>query len=139
MSRATQATRDLAERLIAHEDKANKIAGTAAPKSLIVLDQLRPHLANLMGSAGFNALLSRSLALANAEVEWLQQVQVASDGKLAGLDALEAKGDAHDFLEGRVVLLAQLFGLLIAFIGEKLTMQLVAEVWPNVPLNELIS
>jgi hypothetical protein len=36
-----------------------------------------------------------------------------------------------------VVLLAQLLGLLVAFIGENLTLRLMREVWPKVPLNEL--
>jgi hypothetical protein len=39
--------------------------------------------------------------------------------------------------EGRVVLLAQLLGLLVAFIGESLTLRLVLEVWPKVPLEDL--
>jgi hypothetical protein len=41
------------------------------------------------------------------------------------------------FLEGGVVLLAQLLGLLVAFIGENLTLRLVREVWPKVPLDDL--
>ena len=34
----------------------------------LVCEKLRPHLAMLMGNAGFRALLSRALALAKAEV-----------------------------------------------------------------------
>ena len=90
-----------------------------------------------MGSAGFRALLSRSLALANAEVPWLRAVHVKSDGSLEGLDELEAQIGADDFFEGRVVVLAQLLGLLAAFIGENLTLQLMGEVWPNLLLNDL--
>jgi circadian clock protein KaiC len=38
---------------------------------------------------------------------------------------------------GGVALLAQLLGLLVAFIGENLTLRLVREVWPKAPLNDL--
>jgi len=39
--------------------------------------------------------------------------------------------------EGRVVLLAQLLGLLVAFIGEDLTLRLVREVWPKLSINDV--
>ena len=45
--------------------------------------------------------------------------------------------DPEELSEGEVVLLAQLLGLLVAFIGEKLTLRLVREVWPQVPLDDL--
>ena len=90
-----------------------------------------------MGNGGFRALLSRALALANAEVPWLRAVQVKADGSLEGLEELHAQLDPDEFFEGRVVLLAQLLGLLVAFIGENLTLRLVREVWPKVPLDDL--
>ena len=137
MSRATQKMRNLAVRLITHEAKGNKTSRAKRPKGFVVVDKLRPNLANLMGSAGFRALLSRSLARAHAEVPWLHAVQVKSDNSLIGLDELEAQIGPDDFFEGRVVVLAQLLGLLVAFIGENLTLQLVGEVWPNLRLNDL--
>jgi len=94
-------------------------------------------MVTLMGNGGFRALLSRSLAVANAEVHWLRALHIKADGSLEGLEALHAQLDPDDFLEGRVVLLAQVLGLLVAFIGEKLTLRLVREVWPKVPLNDL--
>ena len=137
MSRATQKMRDLAVRLITYEAKGNETSRTKTPTGFLVVDKLRPYLANLMGSAGFRALLSRALALANAEVPWLHAVHVKSDNSLDGLDELEAQIGADDFFEGRVVVLAQLLGLLAAFIGENLTLQLMGEVWPNLLLNDL--
>ena len=41
--------------------------------------------------------------------------------------------------EGGVVLIAQLLGLLVAFIGESLTVRLAREAWPKLPLNGLES
>jgi hypothetical protein len=90
-----------------------------------------------MGNVGFRALLSRALALANAEVPWLVAVHVNADGSFEGLDKLGAQVDPDEIFEGCVVLLAQLLGLLVAFIGEELTLRLVLEVWPKLPLKQL--
>ena len=137
MSRATPQMRDFAEHLIAYETGRIKSSETKPPVAMLVVEKLRPHLANLMGKAGFRALLSRSLALASTDVPWLRAVHVKSDGSFEGLDELEAQVGPDDFFEGRVVLLAQMLGLLEAFIGEKLTLHLVREVWPKLPLNDL--
>jgi hypothetical protein len=42
-----------------------------------------------------------------------------------------------NFFEGRIVLLAQLLGLLVAFIGENLAVRLVREAFPKAPVNNL--
>jgi hypothetical protein len=126
--------RVFAERLIAYERRDNKSSETKTPAAFLVGEKLRPHLAPLMGNVGFRALLSRALALANAEVPWLRAVHVkAADGSFQGLDELGAQVDPDEIFEGRVVLLAQLLGLLVAFIGEDLTLRLVREVWPKLP------
>src|ERR1035437_7390569 len=88
-------------------------------------------------SHGVRALLSRALALANAEVPWLRSVHVNTDGSFQGLDELGAQVDPDEIFDGCVVLLAQLLGLLVAFIGELLTLRLVRDVWPKLPLNDL--
>ncbi len=90
-----------------------------------------------MGTAGYRALLSRALALANVEVRWLRGVHVRSDGSFEGLEELHSRITPADFFEGRVELVAQMLGLLVAFIGESLTLGLVREAWPAIPLNDL--
>ena len=137
MSRATPRMRDFAERLIVYETKRIKSSETKPPVAMLVVEKLRPQLENLMGKAGFRALLSRSLALASTDVQWLRAVHVKSDGFFEGSGELDAKVSRDDFFEGSVVLLAQLLGLLVAFVGEKLTLHLVREVWPKLPLNDL--
>jgi hypothetical protein len=129
--------RDLAERLIAYETRENKSSETKTPAACLVGAKLRPHLAPLMGNVGFRALLSRALALANAEVPWLRAVHIKADGSFEGLDELGAQVDPDEIFKGRVVLLAQLLGLLAAFIGEDLTLRLVREVWPKLSINNL--
>jgi hypothetical protein len=89
-----------------------------------------------MGNAGFRALLSRALAVADAEVAWLRAVQVKPDGSLQGLDELETQVSREQMATGCVILIAQLLGLLGAFIGENLTFQIVSEVWPNLSLED---
>ena len=128
---------DFAKRLIAHETRGNNSSTPNSPVTFSVIAKLRPTLTNLMGSAGFSALLSRALALASKKVLWLEKVQVKPDGSLQGLDELAKQIDPGEFFEGRVVLLAQLLALLVAFIGERLTLQLVQEVWPKLSLNDL--
>ena len=61
----------------------------------------------------------------------------AKSGDIKLPEARPAELDPAEFLEGRVVLLAQLLGLLVAFIGANLTVRLVREVWPRVTLNDL--
>jgi len=90
----------------------------------------------LMGNGGFRALLSRALALANAEVLWLRAVHVKADGSMEGSEELQPRIDPDDFMEGGVALLAELLGLLVAFIGVSLTVRLLRDVWPTVPLND---
>jgi hypothetical protein len=101
------------------------------------LEKLSPHLATLMGNAGFRGLLVRSLALANEEVRWLRAVHVTSNGSLTGLQELQAQLAPKLFFEGRIVLLAQLLGLLAAFIGEDLVLRLLRRAWPKLPLGDL--
>jgi hypothetical protein len=59
---------------------------------------------------------------------------VKADGTL---ERAEEQLKADELFEGRVVLLAQMLGLLVAFIGEPLTLRLVREVWPQAPLDDL--
>jgi hypothetical protein len=56
---------------------------------------------------------------------------------LEGWEELHAQLGPGKFLEGRIVLLAQLLGLLVAFIGEHLTVRLVSEIWPKFSLSDL--
>jgi hypothetical protein len=137
ITRATPPMRKFATLLISNETVANVLSGTKTPAGLHVSEKLRLHLSTFMGRTGFHALVSRSLALSAAEVPWLRTVRVNEDGSLEGVEELQGQLDPDEFLEGKVVLLAQMLGLLVAFIGENLTVRLVREVWPKVPLKGL--
>lgn len=137
MSRATPVTRDFAERLVAFETKTARVPRTQAPVAFEVCEKLRPHLATLMGKAGFCALLSRALTLAAAEAPALLAVRVRADGSLGGLDHSESAVEMPDVAEDAVVVLAQLLGLLEAFIGQNLTLRMLRDVWPKLTLTDL--
>jgi hypothetical protein len=137
VNRATPQMRRFAKQLMVHEALRNKSSDAKLPATFPVTDKLRPHLATLMGNGGFRALLSRALVLAGAEVPWLRAVHVQADGALEGLQAPHRQLDPAEFLEGKVVLLAQLLGLLVAFIGTSLTLRLVGEIWPQITLEDM--
>ena len=137
MNRATPKLRDFAERLISIEVIESKSSASKRRAVFTVLDKLRPCLVQIVGDLGFRAVLSRALASANADVAWLRAVHVKPDGSLEGLDELEAKVDPKEIAEGRVVLLAEFFGLLVELIGERLVLQLVHTAMPNVFKDDL--
>jgi hypothetical protein len=121
----------LAQRLLAYEAVAGENSEPAESAAFRVCAKLRRPLITLAGVAGFRSLLSRALTLARAEAPSLRSVQVAADGSLKGLDELEpqiVKEQARD--EGGI-LIAQLLGLLVTFLGEGLTLHLVQDVWPE--------
>jgi hypothetical protein len=136
MSQSTSQMLDFAERLIACETGGKKSSGTKTPAAFPVCEKLRPHLATLMGNTGFRALLSRALVRAEADVPSLRAMQVKADGSLAGLDKPEVQADLEERAKGSVVLVAQLLDLLVAFIGETLTLRIVCDVWPKLSLND---
>lgn len=98
--------RDLAERLIAFEAREKQLSGAKAPTAAYVCEKLRPHLATLMGKAGFRAVLSRAVTVASAEVPWLGAVQVNAEGALEGWDMAEARAEPMELRECCVPLIA---------------------------------
>lgn len=134
MNRATPRMRTLAGKILTLE-----LAGPHSDAALIrsampLPERLRSPLSSLMGAAGFRGLLVRALALASVEVPWLRAVRVDAEGVLDGWMQPFALLSPEKFHEGRVVLLAQLLGLLVAFVGERLTLRLLVEEWPKLDL-----
>ena len=136
MNRPTAKMRDFAQGLVAREARGNKSSGTKAPLVFgAVVDKLRGPLIILAGSQVFRALLSRALALAIDEIRWLRAVHVQTDGSLecpADMRQLGQKEIAH----AEAILITQLLGLLLTFIGEALTLRLLQDVWPGAPVHD---
>ena len=132
-------TRDLAQRLLAYENASGKTSEPTEFAAFRVFERLREPICTLTGVAGFRSLLSRALTLARAEAPSLSTVQVAADGSLKGLDELEPQIDQKEVRDGGAILIAQLIGLLLTFIGEGLTLRLVQDVWPEAAFNGRVS
>ena len=125
----------IAGRLIAYEASQNESSETNVTAAFGVCDRLRRALGKLAGVAGFRSLLLRALTLAKAEVAWLEALQLKADGSLECPEPKAALAQA-EMVRGEIVLVAQLLGLLVTFIGQSLTWSLLQEVWPGLPMKE---
>lgn len=137
MNRASPKLRHLAKRLTVYERRASRNSETNTPPAFYVCEKLRAHLGTFMGTAGFRELLLCAHPRATVEVPWLCSVRVNPDGSLEGLEELSAQHRPDELSEGGIVLIAQLLGLLVAFIGKDLTLGFVLEIWPEVPFDNL--
>ncbi len=136
MSTASPTVRALAGRLIAVEAVRDGPCAAPAGAAVRACEKLRLSLSKLAGVAGFRALLSRALAMAKAEAPALGEVQVGADGSLVGLD-VEGRDQAAGLVgDGGAAVVAHLLGLLVTFVGEPLTLCLVRDAWPDVPVDE---
>ena len=120
-------TRDLARSMVACETKANTTALEAEPASVRVYERLRRQLSAPVGVDGFQALASRALALAKSQSPRLSAVQVTADGGLHGLGEVESQMDAGEDGEVGIILIAQLLGLFLTFLGEATTLRLIED------------
>jgi hypothetical protein len=132
-------SRHLAQRLLTYEAVADKNSEPAESAVFRVCDRLRQPLITLAGVAGFRSLLSRALTLARAEAPSLSAVEVAADGSLKGQDEFASQSNKEQARDGGVILIAQLIGLLLTFIGEGLTLRLVQDVWPEAVFDGRVS
>jgi hypothetical protein len=137
MSRTTPSPKilELAQGLLAYEAARDNPSGTNMPAGFRVAEKLRRPLSTLAGSSGFRSLLARALTLAKARVPGLSAVQVKPDGSLEGLSGL---GNQDQAAEAGVILIAQLLGLLVTFIGESLMLSLVLDAWPDFPVFDTL-
>jgi hypothetical protein len=115
--------RDLAQRLLSLESRAENLSGSNTSTVFIINEKLRHPLSRLAGTAGFRSLLMRALTLAKREAPGLEGVQVKEDGSLEGLNGEDTEAGA--------VLIAYLVGLLETFIGESLTLRMLNDIWPS--------
>ncbi len=120
-------TRDLARSLVACEAEASTTALQAEPATVRVYERLRRQLSAPVGNDGFQALASRALALARSQSPRLSAVQVTANGGLRGLGEVESRTDADDDGEAGIILIAQLLGMFLTFLGEATTLRLIED------------
>jgi len=132
--------RNLAQRLLTHESDGGATSQPAGSTTLRVYGKLRQSLGELAGVVGFQALAARALTLAKSEDPSLGSVRVAADGNLEGVSSVESvnNADMNRAHEGGVILISRLLGLLLIFLGEGLTMNLIRDVWPNAALDDAV-
>lgn len=139
MNHSTPIMRDFAVYLIARERDSDWPAFnfplTESQATLGIVEKLRPQLEELMGETGFRALLMNAFAYSKDEVPWLGEARLNPDGSFEGFAPSSAGMDADELTHGGAVVLAWFLGLLMASIGELLTIQLVLEVWPDLSRN----
>jgi hypothetical protein len=122
-----QKTRDLARSLVASEADTATPALQSEPATVRVYEKLRRQLGAPVGADSFHAIASRALALAKAEAPVLSAVQMAANGGLRGLSEVESQADTDEDSEAGIILIAQLLGLFLTFLGEATTLRLIED------------
>ena len=120
-------TRDLARSLVASEADASTASLHTEPATVRAYERLRRQLGSPVGGDGFQALASRALALAKSQSPRLSAVQVTANGGLRGLGEVESQTDADEDGEAGIILIAQLLGLFLTFLGEGTTLRLIED------------
>jgi len=123
--------KQIARCLLECEAASGEPADVQETAAFRVCEKLRGPLGKLLGTGGFHSLLDRALALAAAEIPWLREMPIMADGTLKGFDLVELQLDARAVAESELILVAQLLGLLVTFIGPALTQRFLQDVWPT--------
>jgi hypothetical protein len=118
---------DWARRLIASEADAGTPSQQTHAATLRVYQKLRRQLCAPVGVDGFQALASRALALAKSQSPRLSVVEITAAGGLRGLGDVEFRTDSDENGEVGIILIAQLLGLFLTFLGEATTLRLMED------------
>jgi hypothetical protein len=95
------------------------------------VDELGAHLRRVFGPAGFEALLTRSLAVSRREHAFLERVPDPKGGGLSGLVRAADGREPHEVERGCTCLFAHLMELLMTFVGEGIAFGLLRQAWPD--------
>lgn len=135
MRQANPTVLRVARHLLQHEVGGSQDAASFADATVRAYDKLRVHLTKLMGTDGFTLLLVRSLTFARADFPWVESITVERDGSLTGVSSAVGEISEREAETGFTGLLVHFIGLLIAFIGEDMTLRLIQGAWPEVDLG----
>jgi hypothetical protein len=128
-------TRDLARNLVACETGASTTSLQTEAATVRVYERLRRQLGAPVGVEGFQALASRALALAKSESPRLNAVRVTANGGLRGLAEVESQTNPNEDGEAGIILIAQLLGLFLTFLGEATTLRLIEDLRLQVDIS----
>ena len=127
LQRPTVAQLDRARRLLAHESQSGRAAESVTAAGC-VYDKLEAHLGPLVGVAGVQALLVRSVKLTRVEFPFLNVEALKGSSKLQ--DCFRAQ-DPAVVTAAAVAVFGTFFALITTFIGERLTTQALRSAWPT--------
>jgi hypothetical protein len=99
-----------------------------------IMTRLHQQLGKVIGPAGLDVLLARSLVLARRAHPLLAGITAGPGGTLAGFD--DAATDAVALKESALAIVAHFMELLVVLIGEDLAIRLVHDAWPAVEKDE---
>jgi len=114
--------KELAQRLIAFEEASDLGSNPGPNAAFRTLIKLRLLLVRVSGLDGFAALMRRAIALSRIENPSLEGCTLGKDGSIESLEEIS--------VEAGLSLAAQLLDLMTTFIGEALTLRLLADIWP---------
>ena len=126
--------RAVAEVLVASQGAGQR--SIAKHGSTFSIADMRPNLLSLMGTGGFEALISHALTSASIEKAWLSEIRSKGDGSFEGLERAYSNLNAAELHEGYVVLVTHVLQLLVQFLGPGVTREIVRKTWPHAPLGE---
>ena len=124
----------IARRMIVSRMGANTHPHELASAAVIVIERLVNNLAPLVGTVGSQALLRRSLKLSEAAFPCYTEVWGAEHALMDALGACLQKQEADVTKDATAALLTTYLELLASFIGERLTLQLLQNTWPEISI-----
>jgi len=122
-----QSAQELTRRLVAKAAAENGAAGATSRAYHTACERACRELSRSLGAAGFNALVTRSLALSETEYPLLKGIRLGRAGEtvLGGLDDLVAQNDARKVDAALECMLATMLGLLGRLIGDDMVPRLL--------------
>ena len=124
-------------RLLVHEARGDGSADALTAAGERVCQRLSHHAGNVLGVDTFCALLARSLMLVKQDFPFLGAVGVEPlQARLVGLRESLQEQTASQATEAIVAVLATFLALLAAFIGEKLSLAVLVEIWTEGSMGE---
>jgi hypothetical protein len=132
MNPPSAAKRELASRLLARERHGENSEERAAAAGR-VYEKLFLCLAPLVGGTGVRALFVRSIKLATAEFPFLGGVAVEPREAAVSTLVASLQGQQPDaVMHGAAALFGAFLTLLMTYVGERLTAQVLRSAWPDI-------
>jgi hypothetical protein len=127
---------DLAQRFVAFEAARVNASDEVVDAAAQIIEKLRLRLVKLAGVEGFRSLLlPRSGAGPRCRRRRCRSCRWAQTALCKGRPEIEPHPSSGTTGQDGIILVAHLLELLVTFIGETLTLQLVRDIWPDASIN----